>query len=224
MKKCNKCEIVKELQEFEALKAGKYVRPTCRRCYNEGRRSTHGGEQRDSTKRKTQLDAIISEIEGCELLEVYKSSHTSWDVYRIRLSYKGFEWDIRRGSFVSGMRPWVNFRHSKFKGKKCVYRFDDANGRILYVGKSSKIAQRMSKHFSNYEIKTLGQAWKKDVEKVFLIPFDSYADMHIAEMYLINKLKPAHNKDSAEYDGTSFTFDLPDFEEFWVRAVYDKTD
>jgi hypothetical protein len=217
MKTCNKCRNQKELDRFETMKPG-YIRPTCRDCYNKRRREVQGGAERDSAKREKQLRDIVDDIETCELVSSYKVLGE----YRIKLKYKGFDWDIRKSSFVTGMRPWRNFRHAKFRDKKCVYRFDDENGDILYIGKSANISSRMCKHFSNYEIETLGQQWKKDVKKVYVIPFDTHADMHIAEMYLINKLAPKCNRDASEFDGTTFKLILPIFQEFWVRAVYDK--
>ena len=217
MKACNKCEKEKAADAFEVMKTG-YVRPTCKECYNERRRAIQGGAKRDAEIRDDQINRIIATIPSCRLVSLYKADNSE---YRIKLTYKGFDWDIRKSSFVHGLRPWKNFRHSKYKGKKCVYKFEDSEGEVLYVGKSANVTSRMSKHFSNYEVVTLGQSWKNEVTKVFAMSFDTYADMHIAEMYLINKLRPSRNKDAIEFDGTSFKLNLPNFNEFWVSAVYD---
>lgn len=218
MKCCNKCKKKKDLCSFEVMKTG-YVRPQCKECYNKRRRDIQGGAKRDAELRRVKLDKIISSIPSCSLVSEYKPDN---DHHRIKLRYKGFDWDIRRSSFVGGTRPWRSFTHSKYKGSKCVYKFEDSSGVVLYVGKSEKLAQRMSKHFSNYEIEVLNQPWKNRVAKVFVMELKNHADMHIAEMFLINKLRPTCNKDAVSLGETSFDLKLPPFTEFWVRAVYDK--
>jgi len=219
MKVCNKCNYGKSLDRFEIMKSG-YARPTCKDCYNERRRSIQGGAAREAEIRHAAFSKVLDEKEGCILLDRFKKPGDPH--HTLTLSYKGFEWETRQTSFVKGVFPWVNHNQKSLHGKKCIYKFVAANGEVLYVGKSIKLPYRLSQHFSPRTIETEKSVWKHNVAKVLYLELQTYSDMHIAEMYLIDKLKPTHNKQAADCDGTTFEIPLPEFKEIWVRFVYDK--
>ena len=63
-----------------------YVRPMCKDCYNARKRELQGGAIRAAEKRLAQLKTIIISIDGCTLLDNYRSDEGE---YRIVLGYKG---------------------------------------------------------------------------------------------------------------------------------------
>lgn len=187
-------------------------------CYNARRRALHGGALRDCERIDKTISDVVNNIEACQLIGEYISgSH----IY-LKLVYKGFNWDIRKSNFLTGNRPWTRYSHKEFQKGCFIYRFDDINGHPLYIGKSRKLPRRLSQHFSPSEIKLHRQYWKKDVTKVFVCKCKTEADMHFLEMYLINTIKPVHNKDGIGSDGITYTLDVPEFKEMWVSQVYER--
>ncbi|KKN78263.1 hypothetical protein LCGC14_0351220 [marine sediment metagenome] len=220
-KTCKRCREDKSLNRFESLPSNRF-RLICKDCYNKRRRELHGGVERDNVRRLKKLNGIINKISGCSLLSMYKPDDSSH--YRIKLSYCGFEWDLRNSSFIQGNRPWTKYKQPDYVDGSYVYKFLDCKKKVLYVGKSSFVNERMSKHFSPSEIKKGKQYWKSDVAQVLILKCESEADMHFLESYLINKIKPKHNMGSIAKDQLSFNIEIPEFKDMWVEAVYGNVD
>lgn len=218
LKPCITCSGVKELSLFESLPSGN-TRGSCKECYNSRRRDLQGGAEREKEKREKKLIAVINSLGDCRILRRYKAKNGG---YSLSLMYKGFKWEVRQSSFLNGVFPWSQARQGHLNGLSCVYKFEDASGTVLYIGKSKRLPYRLSQHFSPSEIGKSEQKWKNKVAKVSYIILNNRSDMHIAEMYLIAKLNPLYNKDSSDRDGTTFHLELPSFKEIWVSFVYDR--
>lgn len=84
-----------------------------------------------------------------------------------------------------------------------VYRFLDAEGKVLYVGKAKSLKNRLSSYFSN----TKGMAYKtrvmvKHAARIELVLVDSEADALLLENTLIKRFQPPYNvmlKDGKSY-------------------------
>ncbi len=84
-----------------------------------------------------------------------------------------------------------------------VYRFLDAEGKVLYVGKAKNLKNRLSSYFSS----TKGMAYKtrvmvKHAVRIELTLVDSEADALLLENTLIKRLQPPYNvmlKDGKSY-------------------------
>ena len=216
---CNRCHKSKPTSRFELMVSGSYYRPTCKDCYNKRRRDLHGGAERDVERRAKLLDRIVSEISDCSIIERYVGNSNS---RRVKLMYKGFEWDIRLSNFLRGKRPWSRYCNKDHQKGYFIYQLLSQFEEVLYIGKSLKLAQRLSKHFSPSEVERYQQNWKKDVGKVLACKCRTEADMHFIEMYMINKIKPKHNKEGASKDEITYQIETPHFKEIWVSQVYDK--
>ena len=57
--------------------------------------------------------------------------------------------------------------------------------KLLYIGKSRSLPKRILKHRQT-----------KYFDKIRVLKFNNVSDMHIIEVYLINKLNPLDNRDS----------------------------
>ena len=77
---------------------------------------------------------------------------------------------------------------SKVKGIYFLYKGPE----IVYIGKSTYcIADRLSSHLHGNRSDS-----KKDFDKVVAYEILNYTDMHVAEVYLINRHTPKYNKDA----------------------------
>ena len=78
-----------------------------------------------------------------------------------------------------------------------VYRYLNAFGKIIYVGKTNNMNNRQSQHFSSTG--HLPQECYAEVDKIEYIKLPTKIDMDIKELYYINKWKPKYNiKDKQE--------------------------
>lgn len=74
--------------------------------------------------------------------------------------------------------------------KGYVYRFKDANEKILYIGKTNNIKTRMGIHFSSGHLKEQQYSM---VSKVEYLQYPSMTDAGIMERYLISIYQPPFN-------------------------------
>ena len=97
----------------------------------------------------------------------------------------------------------------------CIYMFYDDNGEIVYVGKTIQFRRRMQRHFVSEE----GRFKDKGITRIDMAKTKSEADMHLYEMYYINKYKPEYNEKDLGYD--ELTVELPSliFEDMEVTDV-----
>ncbi|CAM0041835.1 hypothetical protein VPHK120G1_0076 [Vibrio phage K120 g1] len=216
IKKCNTCLIEKDVTEFERM-SSQYVRPMCKSCYNKRRRTTQGGAERQRLHRELRVSEEVSRA-NCRLVKLFTKKKAYW----LALEYKGFEFEIRMSSFLQGVRPWRSHKQSKLYVGFYLYKFLDEHGSVLYIGKSSKLIHRLIKHFAESSVSAEGNDWKLTVTKVSAMKCASEADMHVLEVYLINKLKPKFNKSEMAYDSLTFEIATDEFKEVWVANVYDK--
>lgn len=96
---------------------------------------------------------------------------------------------------------------SQFPTKKdfdnIVYRFIDANGEIIYVGKAENLLNRLNGH------KHLPDECYHRVARLEYCKFDSYDDLYLAEPYFIAKWKPEYNQD---YKNRNYSFSIAELE------------
>lgn len=79
------------------------------------------------------------------------------------------------------------------KNKFYVYKFLDKDNKIIYVGKTKNLNQRIHRHFSKD-----GHLSKECYENVYEIEyceFNTNTDMTMFEVYMINKYRPIYNID-----------------------------
>lgn len=88
-----------------------------------------------------------------------------------------------------------------------VYFFYDHSNTLLYIGKTSNIAERMKVHLSPKCISD--QPWKESLDRKNIILYEckSPTDLEIYETYFINKYRPIHNR--GKYYKEIPSFDLP---------------
>lgn len=82
-----------------------------------------------------------------------------------------------------------------------IYKFEDVNKNVLYIGKTSKLKRRLDAHFDNGH---LGQQCYSDVDKIYVLRVDSKTEMDIKEIAYINKESPKYNKSHNRDDDVSF--------------------
>lgn len=91
--------------------------------------------------------------------------------------------------------------------KNCVYRFLDADGKILYVGSTEMLLKhRLSSHNCGH----LCDCCKNSTVKVEYIVFPTIMDIRVAELYYINKYQPPYNTQNKYEDGITYTIDYLD--------------
>lgn len=98
-----------------------------------------------------------------------------------------------------------------------VYRFLDEESKVLYVGRTENINERLTKqHFTQRG--HLPQDCYKSTKSVEYCEINSRSEMKIYELYLINYHKPSYNVQ----DNTSevFQFTLPEIQ--WVKYEGEK--
>jgi predicted GIY-YIG superfamily endonuclease len=76
--------------------------------------------------------------------------------------------------------------------KNCVYRFLNTDSNIIYVGRTSNIAERMRQHFC-YGGHLSNECYGR-TNKIEYIECNSHNEACILEIYLISKYKPKWNK------------------------------
>lgn len=76
--------------------------------------------------------------------------------------------------------------------KSCfnVYRMKDKQGKIIYVGKTINMKNRMNGYFSGID----KEDWHTKVREIEYISLKTHSDMSIYELYYIAKYKPKYNK------------------------------
>lgn len=83
--------------------------------------------------------------------------------------------------------------------KNCVYRWLDADGRVLYIGKAKDLLSRMKQHIKDQDDE-LHLKWYKHWNSIEYIEFDDYGSCSLAEMYFIMRHKPIGNISLANKD------------------------
>lgn len=78
-----------------------------------------------------------------------------------------------------------------------VYKFLDETGRIIYIGKTDNIHNRMKQHFSKNG--HLSSECYESVVAVFYAAVPTKCDADILETFLINKYSPKYNTDKMFY-------------------------
>lgn len=78
-----------------------------------------------------------------------------------------------------------------------VYRFLDEDNNMIYIGKTNNLNNRMRQHFSTGHLNQEVYNMVKSIEYLY---FESEADQHVAEMFLVNKYKPIFNTDGKKKD------------------------
>lgn len=72
-----------------------------------------------------------------------------------------------------------------------VYKFEDKNKKVLYIGKTNNMNRRMAQHFGNKgHIK--GDCYKR-TRKIYYMTLSSEENALIVEQYFISKYKPPYN-------------------------------
>ena len=82
-----------------------------------------------------------------------------------------------------------------------IYKMFDKNNKIIYIGKTIDIDQRIRQHMMDKD-----KNWFKTVSKIYYAECLNKTDMDIYEIYYINKLVPLHNKQSV--NGCEFSQEL----------------
>lgn len=96
--------------------------------------------------------------------------------------------------------------------KYYVYRML-SDKKVLYVGRTVNLKNRMANHFSLKTVRE--QEWKDEVDSIEYIEFDMYGDSVIYETYFIHKFKTPYNKLGTEEGlGTSITLKGYNWQEY----------
>ncbi|WGX77398.1 nucleotide excision repair endonuclease (plasmid) [Paraclostridium bifermentans] len=88
-----------------------------------------------------------------------------------------------------------------FFAKSYIYRFLDANEKIIYVGKTNNLDRRYTQHFSKKG--HLPRDCYNSVWKIEYIKTDTELNALLLETYYINKYRPQYNKLNKTYKATS---------------------
>lgn len=91
-----------------------------------------------------------------------------------------------------------------------LYQFLDEDGEVLYVGKTTSLKNRMSKHFCTKTSKGSRNV-TTDVTQVLISNPLREVDMNILEPYVIAKLKPSYNIEFSSTEETTIDIPMPDF-------------
>lgn len=98
-----------------------------------------------------------------------------------------------------------------------VYKFLDETGRIIYIGKTDNIHNRMKQHFSKNG--HLSSECYESVVAVFYAAVPTKCDADILETFLINKYSPKYNTDKMFYQNIKRSrYQLPEPE--WSRYEF----
>lgn len=88
-----------------------------------------------------------------------------------------------------------------------IYFFYDHSDKLLYIGKTTNITERMKQHLSTKSIEE--NTWKDSINRKNIILYEclSPTDLEIYETYFINKYHPIQNR--SKYYKHPPSFDLP---------------
>ncbi|MGH2993739.1 MAG: GIY-YIG nuclease family protein, partial [Solirubrobacterales bacterium] len=94
-----------------------------------------------------------------------------------------------------------------------VYLFNDARGRVIYVGKARSIRKRVASHFSKQPSSGLGDL-RREIEGIDFIVTDTEAEALLAEQQFIKRHRPRFNirlrdDKSYPYVGVSLDEEFP---------------
>lgn len=151
-------------------------------------------------------DKRVLEASGATVLNIeYRSDQKGILAYHVEYQGEQYRWAV--SSVGRNVPPW---KFSKKPSKKYIYgnrnfiyKMSDDEGNILYIGKTSQLDYRLYAHFYKNP-----DEWKSYVTKVEVCEFDSEADMHVYEMYLVTKYDPIFNRHARTKDKLSIS--LPD--------------
>lgn len=96
-----------------------------------------------------------------------------------------------------------------------VYRFKDASNKIIYVGRTDNLDQRMSRHFT--KTGHLPSDCYNRTKIVEYIEVDSYNECSILEIYFISQYSPVYN---VRYAGGVNTLSLDASRYKWTKYVF----
>ena len=90
------------------------------------------------------------------------------------------------------------------------YFFYNTEGQIIYIGKTTRLKNRIRSHFSKDLLEV--EPWRATIDRLNILTFKCYSltDLELYETYFINKYKPTYNKDKVYNDLPSF--ELPHIE------------
>lgn len=91
-----------------------------------------------------------------------------------------------------------------------VYRFVDANHKIIYVGRTNDLSTRMSTHFGKNG--HLPKACYQQVHRIDYLQVETKNDMKIKELYYISRYRPLFNT----VDTGEVSFELNEPADAWV--------
>ncbi|MGH2962619.1 MAG: GIY-YIG nuclease family protein, partial [Solirubrobacterales bacterium] len=94
-----------------------------------------------------------------------------------------------------------------------VYLFNDARGRVIYVGKARSIRKRVGSHFSKQPSSGLGEL-RREIEGIDFFVTDTEAEALLAEQQFIKRHRPRFNirlrdDKSYPYVGVSLDEEFP---------------
>ena len=98
---------------------------------------------------------------------------------------------------------WMEQLPTKDDLNFCCYRFKDANGNIIYVGRAKNLVNRLETH------EHLPEDCYEKVVKIEYCQFGSNDDLDLAEPYFIAKWKPQYNQD---FVNKKYSFQITEFE------------
>ena len=124
----------------------------------------------------------------------------------------GFTKNCKDCISINRMNNKSNIKHENFY----VYRFLDKNNRVIYVGKTININNRMQGHI--LKANDLYEELYKNIHKIEYSEVPSNYHMDIYEIHYICKYKPKYNIQFAS-DNTDL-FDLPELE--WSLYILNK--
>lgn len=105
------------------------------------------------------------------------------------------EWNKQSESYKEYQKNYHRLYRKKHKGF-FIYMFVNKDGEIVYVGKTTNIKERMSYH----------KCTREYYEDGYIVLYKEFKDINDdilidIEQMLIELLKPAKNKECADYDG-----------------------
>jgi hypothetical protein len=96
---------------------------------------------------------------------------------------------------------------------KCIYKFEDKSGNILYVGKTASIQGRMSQHRNGRDDDMWGKMYS-----IYYHEFENDTDADIYEIYLINQFDPPYNKDKNSIKSSLQLQNIDDWELYMTKG------
>lgn len=105
-----------------------------------------------------------------------------------------------------------------------VYRMLDKDGKVLYVGKTIHMYDRMCLHFGNHTLpmKQIPEDEAGRVERVEYTEIANDVDAALLEVYLIAKLRPEFNRDWVYTDTPTFVLEYGELDwKEWELRIHD---